>query len=129
MVKLSNKVSYISIFVILFVLIAIFFIGRNIYFLNNNIEMSAVFYKYEKSGEKYKVSYLYEYEKKIYFISEIEDKKPNPSSKKVIYCNKNNIKRCVINKDLYIKEIIISIFLLIPMIFFIVIFSLKKRKS
>ena len=125
MVKLSNKVSYISIFVILFVLIAIFLIGRNIYFLNNNLAIEAVFYKYEKSGENYKVSYLYEYKNNVYFISEVEDNKPNPLSKKVIYCNKNNIKRCVTNKDLYKKEIIISIFLLIPIIIFIM---LKNKK-
>ncbi len=129
MVKLSNRVSYISIFVILFVLIAIFFIGRNIYFLNNNLELEAVFYMYEKSGEQYKVSYLYEHKNKTYFFSEMDDSKPKPASKKIIYCNKNNIKRCVTNKEIYIKEIIISIFLLIPILIFMIIFGLKKGKN
>ena len=128
MVKLSNKVSYITIFVILFVLIAIFFIARNIYLLSNSIPIDATCYKYEKVAEQYKVSYFYEYKNGTFYINEIEENKPILSSKKQIFCNKNNIKKCVIDKKIYNKEIFIAFLALIPTIFFIF-FHLIKHKN
>ena len=129
MVKLSNKISYTSIFVILFVLIAIFFIVRNVYLLSNSIPVDATCYRYEKESDKYNISYFFEYDNTTFYINELVKNKPKLSSKKQFFCNKNNIKQCVTDKKIYKRDIFLSLFALIPIIFLITIYIIKRLKK
>ena len=62
MTKIFNKISYVLLLVILFGLIAIFFIIRNILILNNNIEFEATCFSYETKKNEYIVSYYYKHD-------------------------------------------------------------------
>ncbi len=128
MAKIFNKISYFSTILILFGLIAIFFIIRNALVLKNLIEIDATCYSYETSGDTYKTSYFYTYNDKTYYITEEENKKPKLSSKIKLYCNKKSIKQCITNKKRYIKGLYISIFSLIPVIVFLIIENKKRLK-
>jgi len=129
MTKISNKISYVSLLVILFGLIAIFFIVRNILILNNNIEFEATCFSYSNSKEGYIVSYYYKHNNMTYYVKEVQKDKPKLSSKKKIYCNKQDISQCILEKNKYIKSIVISIFSLFPVIFFLIFEMRKKAKK
>ena len=59
MTKRPNKISYVSILVILFGLIAIFLIVRNSLLLKNIVELEATCYSYKSNEKGYVVSYYY----------------------------------------------------------------------
>jgi len=120
MTKKKNKISYVSKVMILFGLIAIFFICRNLAIIHNNVEIEATCYGYEHKGNIYKVSYFYTFNGKTYQITEEQKDKPKLSSKRKIYCSKNDTSRCILNKKKYLKGIYVSIIALIPVIAFLI---------
>ena len=129
MAKRSNKISYVSILVILFALIAMFLIVRNSLLLKNNVEFEATCYSYESAGEEYKVSYYYIHQGHTYYITNVEKDKPKLSSKKTIYCNKNDTTKCVLDKNMYVKRLYISIIVLLPALVFMAFEYKQKRAS
>ena len=127
MTELKNKVSYVSILMILFGLIAMFFICRNYLIINNNVEVEATCYSYEFKNNNYIVSYFYKYNGNTYYIKKEESTKPKISSKIIIYCNKSDTTKCITDKNKYLRGIYISILSLIPVIIFLILDSKRHR--
>lgn len=129
MAKIFNKISYVSLLVILFGLIAIFFIVRNILILNNNIEFEATCFSYSNTKEGYTVSYYYKHNNKTYYIKELQKEKPKLGSKIIIYCSKSGNNKCILDKKRYVKGLYISVLALLPSLVFIVYEALQKKHS
>ena len=121
MTKIFSKISYVSLLVILFGLIAISLIIRNAMMLKNNEEFEATCYSFDKVEEGYKVSYYYIHNGHTYYITDIEKDKPKLSSKKKIYCNKFDTSKCVLDINRYVKGLYISIIAFIPALIFLII--------
>ena len=126
MTKTNIKISYVTLLMILFGLIAIFLFVRNMLILKNNIEYEAVCYSYESKIDYYKVSYFYKNNDKTYYIIREEKDKPKLASKRKIYCSKDNPSKCIMDKDRYVKGLYISAIVFIPVIVFI---ALEIRKK
>ena len=127
MAKKKNIISYANILLILFGLIAMFLICRNLLVLKKNILLDATYYGYEQEGNKYIASYFYEYKGKTYHIKREESIKPKPSSVITISCSKKDASRCIVNIEKYMQEVYISIFILIPVITFVFL-DLKRHR-
>ncbi len=127
MMKGYYKNICVSIMILALGLVALIFIVRNSLAISNNIELEATCYSYELSNNKYKASYFYEYNYKQYYITKELDSKPKLSSKITLYCDKNNIRKCITDKKKYIRGIYISVISLIPMIVFLI-FENKRIK-
>lgn len=128
MTKLNIKISYVTLLMVLFGLIAIFLFVRNLLILKNNIEYDAVCFSYESKVDYYKVSYFYKNNGNTYYIVREEKEKPLLASKKKIYCSKDNLSKCIMDKDRYVKGLYISVIALIPVIIFIAL-EVRKQKS
>ena len=129
MTKIFNKISYVLLLVILFGLIAIFFIIRNILILNNNIEFEATCFSYETKKNEYIVSYYYKHNDQTFYIKEVQNEKPKLGSKINIYCSKSGANKCILDKKRYVKGLYISVLALLPSLVFIVYECVQKKYS